>query len=108
LTSMITCNTQPAPVARSINPCLLRRILAIAEKDIEFQHFKHPVEYCIAVCKECRHSVLHSYIKSHLQRAHKVKQRQAEEIAEQVRSWLGLMEYASEIQVPTQVVAPIS
>jgi hypothetical protein len=44
--------------------------------------------------------VLPSYIKSYLQRAHKVKQKQAKEIAERVRSWLGLMEYASEIQVP--------
>ena len=80
----------------------------MAETGIEFQHFEHLAEYSIAVCKECRHGVLPSHIKSHLQRAHKVKQKQAEEIAEQVRSWPGLMEYASEIQVPRQVVAPIS
>jgi superfamily II DNA helicase RecQ len=80
----------------------------MAETDIEFQHFGHLAEYCIAVCKECRHGVLPSHIKSHLQRAHKVKQKQAEEIAERVRSWPGLIEYASEIQVPIQVVAPIS
>jgi hypothetical protein len=80
----------------------------MAETDIEFQHFKHLAEYCIAVCKECRHGVLPSHIKSHLQRAHKVKQKQAEDIAERVRSWPGLIEYAREIQVPSQVVKPIS
>jgi hypothetical protein len=52
--------------------------------------------------------VLPSYIKSYLQQAHKVKQKQAKDIAERVRSWPGLIEYASEIQVPSQVVAPIS
>ena len=52
--------------------------------------------------------MLPSYIKSHLQRAHKVKQKQAENIAERVGSWAGLVEYASEIQVPSQVVRPIS
>jgi hypothetical protein len=80
----------------------------MAETDIEFQHFEHLAEYCIAICKECRHGVLPSHIKSHLQRAHKVKQKHAEDIAERVRSWPGLIEYASEIQVPSQVVAPIS
>jgi hypothetical protein len=80
----------------------------MAETDIEFQHFEHLAAYSIAVCKECRHGVLPSHIKSHLQHAHKVKQKQAEDIAERVRSWPGLTEYASEIQVPSQVVAPIS
>jgi hypothetical protein len=80
----------------------------MAETDIEFQHFKHLAEYCIAVCKECRHGVLPSHIKSHLQRVHKVKQKRAENIAERVRSWPGLIEYAREIQVPSQVVKPIS
>jgi hypothetical protein len=52
--------------------------------------------------------VLPSHIKSHLQRAHKIKQKQAEYIAERVGSCPGLIEYASEIQVPSQVVASIS
>jgi hypothetical protein len=80
----------------------------MAEIDIESQHFEHLAAYSIAICKECRHGVLPSHIKSHLQRAHKVKQRQAEDIAERVHSWLRLVEYASEIQVPSQVIAPIS
>jgi hypothetical protein len=80
----------------------------MAETDIESQYFEHLAAYSIAICKECRHGVLPSHIKSHLQRAHKVKQRQAEDIAERVHSWLGLVEYASEIQVPSQVITPIS
>jgi hypothetical protein len=58
----------------------------MVETDIEFQHFEHLTAYCIAICKECRHGVLPSYIKSYLQRTHKVKQKQAKEIAERVRS----------------------
>ena len=83
------------------------RINAIAETDIDFQHFEHLAEYSIAICKECRHGVLPSYIKSHLQRMHRVKHKQAEEIAERVGSWPGLIEYASELQEPSQVVALI-
>jgi hypothetical protein len=58
----------------------------MAEADIEFQSFEHPAEYSIAIGKECRHGVLPSHIQSHLQRAHKIKQKQAEDIAERVRS----------------------
>ncbi|KAF2821586.1 hypothetical protein CC86DRAFT_302759, partial [Ophiobolus disseminans] len=57
-------------------------------------HFKHLVAYSIAICKECRHSVLPSYIKSHLQRAHKVKQKQAKEIVERL-AYLGSSKQAS-------------
>jgi hypothetical protein len=52
--------------------------------------------------------VLPSHIKSHLQRAHKVNHKQAEDIAERVRSWSGLIEYASELQAPSEVIPPIS
>jgi hypothetical protein len=52
--------------------------------------------------------VLLSNIMSHLQRAHKVRQKQADVIAERVRGWAGLIEYASELQPPSQVLLPIS
>jgi hypothetical protein len=52
--------------------------------------------------------VLPSHIKSHLQRAHKVNHKQAEDIAERVRSWSGLIKYASELQAPSEVIPPIS
>jgi superfamily II DNA helicase RecQ len=80
----------------------------MAETDVELQHFQHLAEYSIAICKDCRHGVLPSHIKSHLQRAHKVKDKQAEDIAERVRSWSGLIEYASELQAPSQVIPLIS
>jgi hypothetical protein len=80
----------------------------MVEADIEFQYFEHLAEYSIAICKESRHGVLPSHIKSHLQRAHKVKHTRAEDIAERVRSWLGTIEYTSEIQVPSPVIPPIS
>ena len=62
------------------------RINAMAETDIEVQHFEHLAEYSIAICKECRHGVLPGHIKSHLQRMHRLKHRQADTIAERVRS----------------------
>jgi hypothetical protein len=80
----------------------------MVEADIEFQYFKHLAEYSIAICKECRHDVLPSNIKSHLQRAHKVKHTRAEDITERVCSWPGTIEYTSKIQVPSQVIPPIS
>jgi len=80
----------------------------MAEIDLDFQHFEHLAEYSIAICTECRHGVLPSHIQSHLQRAHKIQQKQAEDIAERVRSWPGLIEYASEFHEPSRVVPPIS
>jgi hypothetical protein len=80
----------------------------MAETSIEYQYFEHLAEYSIAICKRCRHGVLPSHVKSHLQRAHKVKHKQAEEIADGVYTWFGLIEYASELHEPSQVVPPIS
>jgi hypothetical protein len=67
----------------------------------ECQCFEHIAEYQVAVYKECRHAVIPSHFKSYLQRVHRVKDKQAEDIAEQVYSWLGLIEYASELQMPS-------
>ena len=65
---------------------MFTRMNAMAEAAIEFQHFEHLAEYSIAICMECRRGVLPSHIQSHLQRAHKIKQKHAEDIAERVRS----------------------
>jgi hypothetical protein len=80
----------------------------MAEIDFDFQHFEHLAEYFIAICTECKHDMLPSHNQSHLQRAHKIKQKQAEDIAERVRSWPGLIEYTGEFQEPSQVVPPTS
>jgi hypothetical protein len=74
---------------------------------MECEYFKHIVKYQIAVCRKCRHAVLPSHIRSHLQRVHKVKLQQAESIAERVGNWPGVAEYASEIAVPTRTILPI-
>ncbi|CAN9283890.1 unnamed protein product [Alternaria alternata] len=79
----------------------------MAESSVRGQHFKHLVEYALAVCRECRHGVLPSHIKSHVQRAHPAKRKQAKAIAEEVGNWAGLIQYASELEVPSQVIEPI-
>jgi RecQ family ATP-dependent DNA helicase len=79
----------------------------MAESNVAGEHFAHLVEYALAVCKECRHGVLPSQIKSHVQRAHPAKRKQAKVIAEEVGSWAGLIQYAGELEVPSQVIEPI-
>jgi hypothetical protein len=79
----------------------------MTESSAASDYFEHSVEYALAVCKECRHGVLPSQIKSHLQRAHRVKGQQAEIVADEVSSWAGLIEYASELEVPSQVIQAI-
>jgi hypothetical protein len=78
----------------------------MTESSVAGEYFEHLVEYALAVCKECRHGVLPSQVKSHLQRAHRVKSKQAELVADEVSSWIGLIEYASELEVPSQIVEP--
>jgi hypothetical protein len=79
----------------------------MTESSVTDKYFEHLVAYALAVCKECRHGVLPSQIKSHLQRAHRVKGQQAEIVADEVSSWAGLIEYASELEVPSQVIQAI-
>ena len=58
----------------------------IAESSVAGECFDYLAEYALAVCKKCRHSVLPSQIKRHLQRAHRVRHKQAESIADEVSS----------------------
>ena len=73
----------------------------MAESSVAGEHFEHLVEYALAVCRECRHGILPSQIKSHVQRSHHVTRKKAELIVDEVRSWAGLIEYASEVEVPS-------
>ncbi|KAI8930521.1 hypothetical protein NX059_012133 [Plenodomus lindquistii] len=75
--------------------------------NVAVEHFEHLVEYGLAVCKECRHGVLPSQIQRHVQRAHPAKRMQAKAMAEEVDSWAGLIQYAGELEVPSQVIKPI-
>ena len=79
----------------------------MAESSVAGECFDHLAEYALAVCKKCRHGVLPSQIKSHLQRAHRVRHKQAESIADEVSSWARLIEYASELEVPSRIVEPL-
>ena len=79
----------------------------MTENSVAGEYFEHLAEYALAVCRKCRHGVLRSQVKSHLQRAHRVKRKQAEVVAEEVGSWAGLVEYASEVEVPGQVIQPV-
>jgi hypothetical protein len=60
------------------------------------------------VCKECRYGVLPSHIARHLTKRHKLSSRDAQLVAEEVESWGGLAQYASEVQVPETTIQPIS
>ena len=63
----------------------------------------------MVVCKECRHAVWPGEIQGHLQgRHHKIEQKKAEAIADNVSDWPGLKPFASELQVPARIDEPIS
>ena len=71
-------------------------------------YFDHLQEYLLAVCKECRYGVLPSHIARHLTKGHKLLSKDAQLVAEEVESWGGLAQYASEVQVPDTAIRPIS
>jgi hypothetical protein len=58
----------------------------MADSTVADVYFKHLVEYALLVCRECRHGVLPSQVKSYLQRAYRVKRKQAEVVADEVSS----------------------
>ena len=70
-------------------------------------YFNHLQEYLLAVCKECRYAVLPSHVARHLTKAHKLPSKEADLIAQEVESWGGLVQYASEVQVPEAAIRPI-
>ena len=77
------------------------------EDDIVRQYFEHVAEYRVAACRECQYAVWPGQIKGHLQGQHKVSRKQAEIVGEQIRSWAGLLQYPSELEVPGGVPRPI-
>jgi hypothetical protein len=79
----------------------------MTEERVEYQYFEHLPEYSVAICKACRHGVLPSYVESYLHRTYKIKQSQACDVAERVGDWPSLIEYASELKVPSCIIPPI-
>jgi hypothetical protein len=80
----------------------------MAESSVAGKHFEHLPEYSLAVCKECRYGVLPSHPRSHLQRIHRVDGKQAQLVAEELDGWAGIIQYASELAVPSERIEPIS
>jgi hypothetical protein len=79
----------------------------MSEHDIACQYFEHVAEYSVAACRECRYAVWPDQIESHLQKQHKVSRKQADIVGEQIRSWAGLLQYPSELEVPGGVPKPV-
>ncbi|KAF2748571.1 hypothetical protein M011DRAFT_331378 [Sporormia fimetaria CBS 119925] len=84
-----------------------RTCFSMKKSGMASDFFNHLVEYALVICKECRHGVLPSHVKSYLQCVHSVSCKQAELVADEVSSWTGLIEYASEVEVPSHVTQPI-
>ena len=75
--------------------------------DLAGQYFEHVAEYSVAACQECRYAVWPDQIEGHLQRQHKVGYKEAEAVGQQVRSWAGLVQYSSELEIPRSVQTPV-
>ncbi|KAG9378482.1 DUF3505 multi-domain protein [Pyrenophora tritici-repentis] len=79
----------------------------MSKPSIECQYFEHVPEHSVAACRECRYAVWPDQIEGHLQKQHKVSYKEAEAVGQQVRSWAGLVQYPSELEVPTGAPKPI-
>ncbi|KAK7178346.1 hypothetical protein PSPO01_15608 [Paraphaeosphaeria sporulosa] len=80
----------------------------MTERSAAGKYFEHLPEYSLAICRECRHGVLPSQVPHHLQRHHRVPRKEADSIAEEVGRWAGVIQYASQLEVPQRAVAPTS
>ncbi|EFQ91873.1 DUF3505 domain containing protein [Pyrenophora tritici-repentis] len=79
----------------------------MSKPSIECQYFEHVPEHSVAACRECRYAVWPDQIEGHLQKQHKVSYKEAEAVGQQVRSWAGLVQYPSELEVPTGAPKPV-
>ncbi|CAE7016508.1 Telomere-associated helicase [Pyrenophora teres f. teres] len=79
----------------------------MSKPSIECQYFEHVPKHSVAACRECRYAVWPDQIEGHLQKQHKVSYKEAEAVGQQVRSWAGLVQYPSELEVPTGAPKPV-
>jgi hypothetical protein len=75
---------------------------------MESQYFEHLAEYEVAVCKECRYAVWPDQIEGHLQEQHKIRLREASAEGEAIRSWAGVIQYPSQLKLPSRVPKPVT
>ena len=64
-------------------------------------------KHSVAACRECRYTVWLDQIEGHLQKQHKVSYKEAKAVRQQVRSWARLVQYPSELEVPTGAPKPV-
>ena len=79
----------------------------MSREDFEHQYFEHLAEYQVAVCRECRYAVWPDQIEGHVQKRHKQPQKKAKAIGDAVRGWADLLQYPSELEIPSKGVDPI-
>jgi alpha-D-ribose 1-methylphosphonate 5-triphosphate synthase subunit PhnG len=104
------CSANQQPVAALFGPSSTVNYLGtvtVTKSSVGGQHFEHVVGYVLVVCTDCRHDVLLSHIKSHVQRAYPAKRKQAKAIAEEAGHWAGSVQHAGELEVPSQIIEPI-
>ena len=75
---------------------------------IEEKYFERLVEFPLAICKECRYAVWPDQVEGHLQGGnHKLSRKEAVLVGDGIRSWPGLIQYPSELELPGRVNQPI-
>ncbi|RYO26416.1 hypothetical protein AA0113_g12493 [Alternaria arborescens] len=77
-------------------------------EDEEQQIFEHLADYQLAVCRECRYAVWPDQIEGHLQKQHKKSLKSAQAVGNAVRQWPSLLQYPSELEIPSNGIDPIS
>jgi hypothetical protein len=79
----------------------------MSKPSIKSLYFEHVLEYSVAACTECRYAVWPDQIEGHLQRQHKISYKEAEAVGQEVRSWAGLIQYPSELEIPGSIQRPV-
>ena len=72
------------------------------------EYFRHLEKWHIVVCKDCQYGVWPSHVKGHLTgKQHKIAAKEAQQIAEEVEEWPGIIQFPSEFEFPAHIEEPI-
>ena len=72
------------------------------------QYFHHLLDQQVVICKACQHAVWPIEIHSHLQgKQHRISSKDATNIQEEVKQWPGVIQFASELEIPNSIAQPI-
>lgn len=65
------------------------------------KYFQHSSEWQIVICKACRYAVWTSQVEGRLRnKQHRMSQRQASAVEDEVRQWPGVIHFPSDFEVP--------